>query len=309
MDYVKVRIKGLDIERLEFNSGLQFKSDYITSTGESCQNKIAKYHFCQIEIIETEKEGILVYFTGSIHKMWNSLNGVFAPNYNPNEIYKGFNGNLFTIKDIIEVRKHLESLFDCEPQKLVFENIELGINTEVSFYPRSFLKFILFYKDKAPEFSCEKNYVQFKLNEFYLKIYNKSGQYGMKNHTLRFEVKVKKMRAINNKKSIVNMLDIKTFADLTYDKEQVVLRFLLSKFDEVMYYDSTIRKDELSKSNLKKIVEYSNPNQWTEFYNVKKKSKEKANLKEIIKQHSKNLKEQIRQEIIEKCRVIHRGVK
>lgn len=302
MDYVKVRIKGLDIEKLEFNSGLQFKSNYITSTGESCQNKIAKYHFCKIEIIETEKEGVLVYFTGSIHKMWNSLNGVFAPNYNPNKTYKGFNGNLFTIKDIIEVRKHLENLFSCKPQQMIFENIELGVNTEITFCPRQFLTFILFYRDKAPEFRYKKNYVQFELDEFYIKIYNKSGQYGMSKHTLRFEVKVKKMRAVKG-------LNIKTFADLTCDKEQSILKFLLSKFDEVMYYDCTIRKKELSKLNIKKLIEYSNPNQWTEFYSIKNKSRQKENLKKIIKQHSENLKEQIRQEIIKKCRVIHRELK
>ncbi|MGB1042818.1 MAG: hypothetical protein ACPGU6_05450 [Tenacibaculum sp.] len=185
---------------------------------------------------------------------------------------------------------------------MIFENIELGVNTEIAFCPRLFLTFILFYRDKAPEFKYKKNYVQFELDEFYIKIYNKSGQYGMSKHSLRFEVKVKKMRAVEG-------LNIKTFADLTSDREQSILKFLLSKFDEVMYYDCTIRKEELSKLNIKKLIEYSNPNQWTEFYTVKNKSRQKENLKKIIKQHSENLKEQIRQEIIEKCRVIHRGAK
>lgn len=295
-------MKGLDIERLEFESGLDFKSEYTTSTGEPCYKKVATYHFCKIEIIETKNEGVLVYLKGSIHKMWNSLNGVVAPNNNPKKPQKGFNGNLFPFKGFIEIRKHLENLFDCKPQQMVFENIELGVNTEVSFCPRLFIIFILFYRDKSPEFRYNKNYVQFELDEFFIKIYNKSGQYGMRKHTLRFEVKVRKMRAVEE-------LNIKNFADITLDKEQVVLKFLLSKFDEVMYFDNTIRKDELSKLNQRKLLEYSNPNQWTEVYTTKQKSSQKQNLKKIIEKHSDNLKEQIREQIIEKWGVIHRGDK
>lgn len=267
MDYVKSRLEGINVKRLKSLSCLDFNSRLSVSTGDVDDSiLVAKYHFCEIKLIETQK-GTLVYFVGSIHKMWNSLNNTLAPNYSSKKKYKGYNGNLFTINDFIKIKRHLEELFDCKPHQMFFENIELGVNTEISFCPKLFLAFILFYKDKAPEFRYGKNYVQFELDEFFIKIYNKSGQYGISNHVLRFEIKVRKMRAIKG-------LAIKTFADITHDKQKVILKFLLEKFDEVMYYDFTIRKHELSKPNLKKVNEYSDSNKWVEFYNTKKKYRE-----------------------------------
>jgi hypothetical protein len=88
---------------------------------------VAVYHFCKITVktIQTENEPnrTHVIFTGSIHKMWNGLNGIVAPNFNTNKPYNGFNGNQFTVNDILEMRKHLENLFDCSALQMVFQNI------------------------------------------------------------------------------------------------------------------------------------------------------------------------------------------
>ena len=97
IDYVKIYVKDSAISYLEENEKLEFVSDLNQRTGEVSQKKEAEYHFCKITIYESGS----VYFTGSIHKLWNSLNNVKAPNYRK-QYDKGFNGNVFALKDVFE---------------------------------------------------------------------------------------------------------------------------------------------------------------------------------------------------------------
>ena len=113
VDYKKMLIIGVDIERLFSLDCLTFKSQISKSTGEVNESIfIAEYRFCKIKILKANTENPIVLFAGSIHKLWNDLNGIIAPNYNANKPYFGFNGNQFTLKDIVAVRVHLEKLFD-----------------------------------------------------------------------------------------------------------------------------------------------------------------------------------------------------
>jgi hypothetical protein len=306
IDYTKIYLLNSNIRQLLQSSVLDFKSEISQTTGEIDERVlVAEYHFCKITIktIQTENElnRTHVIFTGSIHKMWNSLNGIVAPNYNPNKPYNGFNGNQFTINDVIEMRKHLENLFDFNTSQMVFQNIELGVNTNIDFNPKLFLKGLLYHKNQLFEYSHFGNYAQVIHQWFILKIYNKSHQYKMNGDVLRVELKIMKMIELEH-------LGINTFADINQATLQKAETLLLKRFDEVMHYDYTIDKNKVSKLKLEQLKSYSNPRFWIEDLKPNHRDRHKKNLKAITLQFSKNLHQQIRTDILQKCVTINRVI-
>ena len=123
---------------------------------------------------------------------------------------------------------------------------------------------------------------------------------------LRVELKITRMEEINcefDKKGKLNKdyVGIRTFADVnerTYKKAKEVL---LKRFDEVMYYDYTINKKNLSKTELVNIKDFARPNYWINDLDSNRRYRPKKSLKSLIKNNSNNLHQQIRTNMIEKC--------
>ncbi|MES2410605.1 MAG: hypothetical protein V4535_04085, partial [Bacteroidota bacterium] len=98
---------------------------------------------------------------------------------------------------------------------------------------------------------------------------------------------------------------IKTFADIglvTLEKAQVLL---LKRFDEIVQYDYTINKSQLSKRNLELLKNYSNSRYWIEDLKPNHRDRHKKKLNSLILDFSMNLHQQIKTEIIEKCVMIN----
>mgnify|MGYP000451090270 CR=1 FL=1 len=293
-DYVKISLKDIDINRLENLPELDFKIEVSEKTGEISTKKTADYHFCKVVIYDSG----LVLFNGSIHKLWNSLHKVNAPNYKEVKQYKGFNGNQFAINDIVKVRQHLETLFNCEPQQMIFQNIEFGINTTPVFNPQLFLKGLLYHNGKPFEFRHKEHFAQAIHQRYYFKIYNKSNQYGMQEHTLRVELKLIASDQFAP-------LGIKTFADINTSTLNKAKELLLKRFDEVVYYDNTIVKESLSERQKQTLERYSNPRYWIDTLTKQNRLHHKNRLKEFILNYSANLHQQIKQNIEQKCIIIN----
>ena len=289
IDFIKILIQDADINYLTNSGALEFKSVVSEKTGELSTKKVAECHFCKITIFENG----IVLFTGSIHKMWNSLNEIQAPNFNKSENYKGFNGNQFLINDIIEIRTYLGELLNCEPQQMIFQNIEFGINTTPYFEPKLFLKGLLYHNGKQFEYKYNGHFSQVKHQRYFFKIYDKSNQYGMEDYTLRIELKIIKTEDIKH-------LGIKTFWDINQDTLKKVNRLLLRRFEEIVYYDYTINKKHLKKRTIQVLERYSNPRYWFEDITVKKRYEHKSKLKNFIVEHSDNLMQYLSQEIYQR---------
>lgn len=294
IDYVKIKVDNIDVDRLVNHPELDFKIEVSERTGELSTKRVAQYHFCKIIIYDSG----LVLFAGSIHKLYNSLNNILAPNYNP-ENYKGFNGNLFTLKDILIVRIHLLNLFQCEPQQLTFQNIELGINTTAGIDPMLFLKGLLYHKGKAFEYRFNNNFAQSIHERFIFKIYNKSNQYGINVDTLRVELKIIKTEELKQ-------TGIKTFADVNTVTLNKAFQLILKRFDEVVYFDYTINKKKLTKTQKEVLKQYENPRFWLEKLKPNYRHRHKNRLQKIIQNSSSNLHQKIRVDLIEKCSIINR---
>lgn len=194
VDYTKMLITGIDINRLSSLPGLDFKCKISKTTGEINESVfIAEYRFCKIKILNANSENPIVLFTGSIHKLWNDMHGTLAPNHNINKPYNGYNGNQFTVNDIIEVRLHLEKLFDCKASQMIFQNIEFGVNIILDYNPILFIKGLLYRQNIMFEFSHHGNSSKVIYCNYLLKMYSKSYQYGMAENVIRIELKTLKM--------------------------------------------------------------------------------------------------------------------
>jgi hypothetical protein len=294
IDYVKILINNNDDRKLEEEEGLDFKTEVSVATGTISKKKVAEYHFCKIIIYDSGT----VYFSGSLHKLYNSLNGIKAPNFNQVRQYKGFNGNQFTLHQIIDVRTHLCGLFDCEPSQLIIQNIEFGVNTTPGFDPNLFLKGLLMHKGKPFEYRFNNNYSQVPHNRFILKIYNKSYQYGLPEYVLRFEVKIIKSEELKQ-------IGIRTFEDISIETLKEAKKMLIRRLDEVLYYDYTIDKSKLTNREKALITNYSNPRYWLNELLPRHRDRHKKRLQKLTINNSDNLKEIISNEIKEKCVIIN----
>lgn len=292
VDYIKLLLIGIDVVRLSNLLCLNFVMCVSEQTGEVLNKKVANYHGCKITVYDT---GITI-FSGSIHKLYNSLKNIEAPNHTINKT-KGFNGNQFNLKNLVEVQSHLVNLFNCELERMEIRSIEIGVNVEPSFDPNLFIKGLLYHKNKMFEYRYNRNFAIVCHQHFDLKIYNKSKQYNMQRETLRFEQKYNKMGELKP-------IGFMTFADINSYSLKEAFKLLLKRFDEITYYDKTIYLDGLTKSQISSLERYSNPRYWIDTLKPNHRHRHKENLNKIISKNSKNLCQMIRTEIIKKCSMI-----
>ena len=295
IDYIKILIINIDVERLVYFTPLKFDTYLSTKTGEISPKMVAKHHFCKIKVLNETS----VLFTGSIHKFWNSLHYIKAHNQYILKFHKGFNGNTFTIDGIIEVRAYLCKLFDCKPKQMLFQNIEFGVNVPVSFEPELYIKGILYHKNKLFDTRYQKSYFEVFHQRYNLKIYNKSKQYKMKNNVLRIEVKIKK--TIELKKT-----NIVTFADITTETLERAKELLLARFDEIMHFDYTIFKSKLTDRQKQSLKDYSRPHFWIDEVRPIHRDRHKKRLRNFTNDYSNNLHQQIKLRIIKECVIINK---
>ena len=294
IDYCKISIINPDIEHLLKLDYLDFKVEVSERTGLFSRKKVANYYFSKITVIDDR----IVLFTGSIHKLWNALNNIKAPNYKTSYPYKGYNGNLFNYNEIIEVRLHLALLFNCQPNQMIFQNIELGINTTPNFNPNLYINGLLYHRNKPFEFRFNRHFAQVFHQRYILKIYNKSNQYGMRFNVLRVELKL--LKAIE-----IDKIGIVSFEDINEHTLENAKMLLLRRFKEVVYFDHTIRPNSFNQKGKDLLKDYSNQVFWLDTIKSNHRDRHKKRLNEIILNHSDNLSEEILNSIEQKCVMIN----
>jgi len=166
IDYVKILIKDADIDRLSDNPLLDFALKVSEDGGEISNKKKCTYHFCTIKIYDSGT----VIFSGSIHKMYNSLTGILAPNHKTVKEYKGYNGNQFYWSEILFVKQHLIDLFNADPSQMIFQNIEFGVNLTTPFDPQLFLLGLLIFEGKSFDYRYNDYYSQSPHGQYIVKM-------------------------------------------------------------------------------------------------------------------------------------------
>ena len=276
------------------------KTDFMISvnneTGETDNKKEGEYFGMQI--IKYASGRVMV--KGSIHKFFNRTD---------------FNGNDFDMINFSSVLQDLETELGLKPEYCRLENIEIGVNIQLSFDPNMILQNLLFHR--SVEFNKTISgsfYYQSVKTEYIIKIYNKTAQYEkrfkriaqnpnirneqdqeetnflketiekqLQPNTLRFEIKFLKM-------NILNDLELVHLSDLAKPEMSESLKSLLLKeFQEVYFYDYTTDETKMRVSEITKLKDYRNPNYWVNL-NKKDKYYHKNRFEKMTLKHSQNLK-------------------
>lgn len=280
IDFIHIEINDKTLfEKISVNPLLEYKREntYLHKpTGELPTNKIKVYKNLEF----TFTKGYQIKIKGSFHKFHN--NGLH-------------NANDFSFIDLNNVVKELKQLFEIEPEKCVLHSFEFGINLQPEHYksfdiiqntfyhstPKRRIKFI---EPIQKPYKQAGNYQ----NNFALKIYDKHAQYPeyTNGELMRFEIKYFRMRELNQK-------GIYTLADLLNIENHLYLRTeLIKRFNEILFYDFTIKNEKLTKKDQLNIKDYANPNYWDNLILSKKRnnfSKTKKHLKFLIDNHSENI--------------------
>jgi hypothetical protein len=283
VDFTTLRLREYDASKILNNMLLDFPRNVDDKTGVIFDNKrVAKHHFCKVIIYDTGA----VYCKGSLHKMYNSLKGIYAPNYDEKRPYSGFNGNEFTYENLCFVIRYLESLFGVDSSFFVLQKIEIGLNLQVSVNPKNIISNLLESGGKKFELKYEENFAQLVKEEYVLKIYNKGNQYGMNGNILRVEIKTKRMREFQT-------AGFKTLKDLTIESLNKALLRLLKRWNDVLLYDCTINKNKLNRrQNIELENKFQHPKYWI-LIKANNKDKPRKKYLKIVEDFSANIHKEI----------------
>ena len=291
IDYVK--LTTTDFNHKQLLRTLEFKgwTDLETSEIETNEYGNKKYrsslHNLNVIVYENSSNKFTLCVLGSIHKFHN--NGMH-------------NFNDLNFKDLVTSIDRLSHLLFFNPETCKIQNIEIGVNILPVVKSKTVIKGLLLHKSKRfKSFSFDhSNFHEVIHTNYYIKAYDKAKQYRAKGYILandifRFELKYERMSdlvillnklgIINREYIVLNDLNnihvLKAFGEL-----------LIKKWNEILYYDYTIRKKDLTKQQQRKLDVWQNINQW-ESFTKQKRSKQKKLLYKIIREHSSQAQQNI----------------
>ena len=218
---------------------LDWTLSVIEKTGETKNAKIAEYN--GLKFIDKCNR---VYIKGSLHKYHN--NGLH--NYND-----------FTLSDLQNVVKDLETRFGLLPENVALENVEFGVNIELPFNPNRVLTNLIMHKSEPfNRFQTGKG-IECNHSQYFIKIYDKGAQYGLKKNLLRLEIKAFKMAYFQE-----NGLHISKLSDLLIRENLLSLGEILKRtINEILFTDIKVQNNEgLTDKERLIIANGSNANYW-----------------------------------------------
>ena len=233
IDYTKVNNLPAPYKEILEHEQLTFPMSNVANTGEML-NRAQVAHYGAMEFVV---KGGYVKLKGSYHK--HAQNGT---NYQD-----------FTFPDIQRVIGELVKTFDFDPKEAHINFIEIGVNVEVSIDPSILIKNFLLYRNKEFETLpvTGKGYGrQCETERMTIKVYNKSLQYGLSLHLLRFEVKVTRMEFL--KQFGIKSL---TMDDLRHPNVYPkLLKMLLDVFHHILLFNSEFNVDSIQNLKDRELV-------------------------------------------------------
>lgn len=257
IDYIK--IINLSIGSVIQNL-LDFEIRVNQETGEELtdKKKSAKYKNMVCTLTPGDR---YTKIEGSIHKLSN--NG---------EV----NNDRFTFDKFRKVYEELSRFIS--PDDLI-NVLEFGVNIFTPFDPTTFIKNLI--SHKQTQFNKTINpgmaYAQAEYSHYLIKIYNKGLQQPTGSYILRVEVKYLKMQKLfKNRLKWSQLLDLATWEYLG--------KVLADKFSEVIYYDPSIKLNQLSDKDREIIRQGHNPIYWQN-NNSPHASRDRKQFQGLIKKH------------------------
>lgn len=287
IDFVNVRYHDKDkLEGFVLNQE-NFKEVFVTKEYHSQIDMYPyKANFENMEISITETQAVV---KNSIHKLFNILSSKKDHNYND-----------FHYSQICLVIDYLkDKILDVNRAKLT--QLEFGFNIEIPVKAEELIRQSVL-MHKLDGYTLEDNFdgkgylKSFVYNDFLIKIYDKSKQFGIRQkNILRVEIKHRKSKAIN-RFGIFNLEDLK-------DKVKLELLFLdlLKRFGELTIVDSYQDRDDIPDEVKTKLDAFSSFNYWQAFNNGQTKMVHKRKYEKLLEEYNLlKIKAKIKTQLIDK---------
>lgn len=226
IDFLKIHNLPVLPEKLLNNEHLTFPLSNVSNDGEVL-NRPQIAHF---QTLTFKIKGNNSKLSGSLHKYR----------------YEGKNWPDFNLFDIQETIHELSETFEFDPKKAVLNFLEIGVNIPLDYDPDQIINCLVIHGkegfNKLPiKRNTKGNGRMSEKDDYIIKVYNKSLQYGLLFNLLRFEIKVKRIGFL--KRYGINGL---TLADLTkpdlYPKFKIMLLDILSG---IVIYNPDIDPDKI----------------------------------------------------------------
>jgi len=249
VDGVKIFAKLKDFIAFKDKTGIQFSVPANVATGEligrrhkSNRNNYTythkgKFEHYRLTVLETHNHknsnnsvSYNLFIEGSLHK-----------NYFGGKNYQRFNFHL--LQNEIN---HLCDRLDLDPHQCIIQNLEIGVNVNTPFDPKSFISNNLLLHSTVPFEDYLPGENRLIIGRFArhaqhsVKCYNKGLQYGLRYPLLRFEERCIKMQYLSKYK-------IRTLADLSdYEKVKAISQIVINAWDKVLVCDTGIAPKDLN---------------------------------------------------------------
>ncbi len=261
------------------NDRLTFPLSNVATTGE-IMNRSQAAHWQELQFVVRGKK---VSLRGSLHKHFEG----------------GTNYRDFHLTDIKATIEKLAETFQFDPQQAIINFLEVGVNIPLENDPTELIKTLVIYRNKPFEpiyIKREQKGFGRKCDpqQFTIKVYNKSLQYGLPHHLLRFEIKIKRMKYLEQY-GISGL----TLADLTNPETYEPLKkMLLEVWQGILIYDPEINTESIQQ---KKDRELFIVGRYPEFWQDLPKATKNRKVKRFIElANGEAIKEKIKQGINQK---------
>lgn len=264
IDGFKLRVNdNPTIQRIFHNTKLDFKSEVSHHTGEVSNIYKAQYKGLRFEYLNFPNRQTM-FIRGSLPFYYTGLS-----NYTNMPLTKAWEALTALIEELGLDRYATEVI-----------KLEWGVNCPLpeEIAVNRLISNILVYKGRRPsQYGYEGDGMMFliDLNDFSIKIYNKSAQHKGHEHSnvLRYELKV-------NRKNLLNRLGIYALSDLFEEHCIHALQDKLSAtIEHLLFYDYSIAPETIPARSKALLLEYNNSVAWTnllhhkpELYRKKKKA-------------------------------------
>jgi hypothetical protein len=262
IDFIKIFFfngKGINLTALTFYSMVD------TRSGEVKGNWIfGEYKGLKLKYHSTKKH---LEISGSIHKAF----------------YHGSNYQDFSFFNLLDALDDLCRELGLNPKYGIIQGLEFGLNINPGFPTYHLLQGIV--SLNTVPFSSQKNgrFKEAELSEYIIKIYDKGNHYQVNEEIMRLELKTLKGR-------VHQKFGIKTLEDLKRNHWQMnALNFLIQKWEEVFFIDPTL---SLPEGMQEQIFKWQNAGYWKSLSRMQR-MREKAKLRQLTANHSKDLQSQI----------------
>jgi hypothetical protein len=242
IDFFKIFSLPITILELLNNHLFDFPKN-VNETGEiNNRNQSVKYRNLWVTINQSRNVRKL---KGSLHMFWNRGT---------------HNHNDFTYIDLVKTILELANDLKIDPKKSVLNHIEYAVNLLTNFDPSDLIHDLILHKG-VPFYRMKKGIGMRCTHEQYsIKIYNKGYQKHLSCYVLRIEIKVNAMYYLEEKG-----IPIRTLDDLmNLDNLKKLGQNLLERFNEILFDDSTIITEDLTKDEQLILSNGRNPKYWAE---------------------------------------------